>query len=54
MDQATFAVTVIGSFRADPARPFYEKLGYWASGEEYLDEYCPHIHMEKELPESRR
>ncbi|MDY4474645.1 GNAT family N-acetyltransferase [Mitsuokella sp.] len=35
------------------ARPFYEKLGYRASGEEYLDEYCPHIRMEKELPESR-
>jgi hypothetical protein len=32
-------------------RPFYEKLGYTASGDEYLDEYCPHIHMEKELTE---
>lgn len=32
------------------ARPFYERLGYRASGEEYLDEHCPHIHMEKELP----
>lgn len=30
-------------------RPFYESLGYTASGEEYLDEYCPHIHMEKGL-----
>ena len=30
-------------------RPFYEKLGFTASGDEYLDEYCPHIHMEKEL-----
>lgn len=30
-------------------RPFYEKLGFIASGDEYLDEYCPHIHMEKEL-----
>lgn len=29
------------------ARVFYEKLGYKASGEIYLDEYCPHIHMEK-------
>ncbi|MBC3537706.1 GNAT family N-acetyltransferase [Megasphaera hominis] len=30
-------------------RPFYEALGYTASSDEYLDEYCPHIHMEKEL-----
>lgn len=28
-------------------RKFYEKLGYTASGKEYLDESCPHIHMEK-------
>lgn len=28
---------------------FYEKLGYIPSGEIYLDEYCPHIHMEKTL-----
>ena len=31
------------------ARAFYEKLGYTAFGEEYLDEYCPHIDMEKKL-----
>lgn len=30
-------------------RPFYEKLGYTASGKVYLDEYCEHIHMEKDL-----
>ena len=30
-------------------QPFYEKNGYIAMGEVYLDEYCPHIHMEKEL-----
>ena len=30
-------------------RAFYESLGYTASGEEYLDEFCPHIHMEKQL-----
>lgn len=29
------------------ARAFYESLGYKASGDIYLDEYCPHIHMEK-------
>ncbi len=28
---------------------FYESLGYEKSGEVYLDEYCPHIHMEKRL-----
>ena len=28
-------------------RPFYEEIGYVASGDEYLDENCPHIHMEK-------
>lgn len=31
------------------AREFYEKCGYEAYGEEYLDEYCPHIHMRKKL-----
>lgn len=31
------------------ARGFYEKLGYTASGDVYLDEYCEHIHMEKVL-----
>lgn len=28
-------------------KAFYEKLGYVVSGDSYLDEYCPHIHMEK-------
>lgn len=31
------------------ASEFYVKNGYVAYGEEYLDEYCPHIHMKKEL-----
>lgn len=31
------------------ARGFYEKCGYEAYGEEYLDEYCPHIWMRKAL-----
>ena len=31
------------------ARGFYEKNGYTTFGEPYPDEYCPHIHMEKEL-----
>lgn len=30
-------------------KAFYEALGYVASGPEYLDEFCPHIHMEKRL-----
>lgn len=30
-------------------QPFYEKMGYIPHGEVYLDEYCPHIHMEKDL-----
>lgn len=33
-------------------KTFYEALGYTASGDEYLDEYCPHIHMEKNLMKS--
>lgn len=31
------------------AVPFYEKNGYQCVGEVYLDEHCPHIHMEQEL-----
>ncbi|MFV0379958.1 MAG: GNAT family N-acetyltransferase [Anaerorhabdus sp.] len=31
------------------AKKFYEKLGYTSSGEEYLDQHEPHIHMKKEL-----
>lgn len=31
------------------AQKFYEKLGYVASGDIYMDEHCPHIHMEKKL-----
>lgn len=31
------------------AQGFYEKNGYLAWGEPYPDEYCQHIHMEKEL-----
>ncbi|KAF9547371.1 hypothetical protein EC957_008557 [Mortierella hygrophila] len=33
-----------------PRKGFYEKLGYVASGDEYLDEGQPHIYMEKTLP----
>ncbi|WKY48154.1 GNAT family N-acetyltransferase [Eubacteriaceae bacterium ES3] len=31
------------------ARSFYEKCGFTAIGEVYLDEHCPHIRMEKTL-----
>lgn len=31
------------------AKGFYEKLGYHPYGEEYLDEFCPHIAMEKTI-----
>ncbi len=31
------------------AAGFYERLGYEAEGEEYLDEFCPHIQMKKKL-----
>ncbi|MDR3598681.1 GNAT family N-acetyltransferase [Clostridium sp.] len=31
------------------AQGFYEKMGYVASGETYLDEYCEHINMGKQL-----
>lgn len=31
------------------AQGFYEKLGYTAHGEIYLDEHCPHIDMQKPL-----
>ncbi len=31
------------------ASHFYEKNGYKKIGEEYLDEYCPHIRMVKKL-----
>lgn len=31
------------------AKSFYEKNGYMTFGQEYLDEYCPHVHMKKEL-----
>lgn len=30
-------------------KDFYRSLGFKESGAVYLDEYCPHIHMEKEL-----
>lgn len=30
-------------------KEFYKTLGFEEHGEEYLDEYCPHIDMEKEL-----
>lgn len=34
-------------------RSFYEKCGFLAVGDVYLDEHCPHIAMEKNLPAKR-
>jgi len=31
------------------AKPFYEKNGYRPLGDVYMDEHCPHEHMEKLL-----
>lgn len=31
------------------AKEFYEKIGYTAQGDVYMDEYCPHILMTKKL-----
>ena len=31
------------------AKGFYLKNGYTATGEEYMDEYCPHVVMTKQL-----
>lgn len=31
------------------AKHFYEKQGYTSCGEEFLEEYCPHINMKKDL-----
>lgn len=31
------------------AKGFYEALGFRAKGDVYMDEHCPHIHMEKNL-----
>ena len=33
----------------EQAVPFYQKNGYHCVGEPYLDEFCPHIQMIKEL-----
>lgn len=31
------------------AEPFYAKLGFKSFGEEYLDQFCPHISMHMEI-----
>lgn len=31
------------------ASEFYSKNGYSAYGDEYLDEFCPHVHMKKNI-----
>ncbi len=41
------ATAILGAQRR--AEKFYEKCGYEAYGEEYFEEYCPHIHMRKSI-----
>ena len=35
------------------AKGFYEKAGYSADGEEFLEEHCPHIRMCKKIEKTR-
>ncbi len=54
MDQAEAAARARGAARMVlsaqvQAAGFYQKLGYAQSGGVYLDEHCPHVHMEKLL-----
>ena len=43
--ELNFSVTALSA--QVRASDFYKNQGYVQSGEEYYDEYCPHIHMEK-------
>lgn len=45
-EKGGFAIHLSSQVRA---KEFYVKCGYHAVGEEYRDEYCPHIEMKKEL-----
>ena len=44
--QGAERVTLSAQVRASG---FYKAIGYTAYGEEYFDQYCPHIAMEKKL-----
>ena len=41
------ATAIIGA--QTRVKGFYKRNGYTEYGEEYMDEYCPHIYMKKEL-----
>ena len=54
MEEAEAALSLKGAKKAVlsaqvQAAGFYRKLGYVQVGEEYLDEHCPHVDMEKLL-----
>lgn len=44
--------TVVGVSAQVRARGFYERCGYTAHGDVYMDEFCPHIAMTKVLDKS--
>lgn len=46
-DAAAAGYTVITLSAQCRVQGFYEKQGYQAVGEIYMDEFCPHIRMEK-------
>ena len=55
MEQSEEKAALMGAARIGlsaqvQASGFYERLGYLPQGEEYLDEHCPHVWMEKALP----
>lgn len=54
MERAEEEIRRLGGVRAELSgqtrvADFYRKLGYTQTGEEYLDEYCPHIAFFKDL-----
>lgn len=44
-----FGEVKVGVSSQERASKFYEKQGYEYSGEKYLDQYCPHVWMTKQL-----
>lgn len=54
MAKAEDEIKRLGGVRAElsaqvRAADFYRRLGYTSTGNEYLDEYCPHIDFYKDL-----
>ena len=44
-----YGPVLVGVSSQERAAKFYEKQGYKLTGEKYLDQYCPHVWMEKRL-----